>query len=128
MMSMNDRHEILTQGFKALIMKLIISFLAMVSILLGLISMVTPIPGGTLLIAGGLTALICSSPSARFCIMWIRARINWFNRLIFWLEEKVGTRIKIIGTALNKTRPPEDVATTLSHREFVKLERAKDQG
>jgi len=103
-------------------MKFVVSFLAMISILFGMISMVTPIPGGTILIAGGLTALICSSPSARFCLMWVRSRVNWFNKLIYWLEEKVGSRIKIIGVALGKTHPPEGVSTPISHREFINNE------
>jgi len=103
-------------------MKFFVSFLAMLSILFGLVSMLTPIPGGTILIAGGLTTLICSSPSARYCLMWIRARVSWFNKLIFWLEKKVGVRIKIIGAALGKTHPPEDTTTLLSHQEFVRNE------
>jgi len=97
----------------------------MLAILLGMVSMVTPIPGGTILIAGGLTALICSSSSARYCLMWIRSRVNWFNKLIFWLEKKVGTRIKIIGTALGKTHPAEGRPTSMSHREFVDNELEK---
>lgn len=103
-------------------MNFLVSFLAMLSILFGLVSMLTPIPGGTILIAGGLTTLICSSPSARYCLMWIRARVSWFNKLIFWLEEKVGVRIKIIGTALGKTHPPDDTTALISHQEFVRNE------
>lgn len=106
-------------------MNLIISVIAMISILFGMVSMVTPIPGGTILIAGGLTALICSSQSARYCLMWLRARVNWFNKLIFWLENKVGSRIKIIGAALGKTHPPEGGTSSVSHREFVKNELEK---
>jgi len=87
--------------------------------------MVTPIPGGTLLIAGGLTALICTSPTARYCLMWIRSRVNWFNKLMFWLEAKVGSRIKTMGVALGKTRPSEVDATSMSHREFVRTELEK---
>ena len=108
-------------------MKIVISFFAVVSILLGMVSMVTPIPGGTILIAGGLTALICSSASARYCLMWIRSRVNWFNRLIFWMENKVGSRIKIIGTALSKTHPPTDGTNLLSHRDFVQNELKKQK-
>jgi len=106
-------------------MNLIISFLAMLSILFGMVSMVTPIPGGTILIAGGLTALICSSPSARYCLMWVRSRVNWFNKLIFWLEKEVGSRIKIIGVALGKTHPSEGIYNSVSHREFVSNELEK---
>ena len=96
------------------------------SITLGFVSMVTPIPGGTILIAGGLTALICSSPSARYCLMWIRTRANWFNKAMFWLENKVGTKVKVVGGALAKTHPPEDASTLISHKEFVMNELAQD--
>ena len=100
-------------------MKTALSVLAMFSILLGMVSMVTPIPGGTLLIAGGLTMLICSNPTAQYCLMWMRSRVNWVNKAMLWLECKVGTRIQVMGDALLKTRPPEG-GTALSHESFVK--------
>ena len=84
---------------------LIISFVSVIVIFFGLISMVTPIPGGTILIASGLTALICSSPTARRGLMRIRANVEWFNKLFFWLEKKEGGKVKFIGVALSKTRP-----------------------
>jgi len=83
----------------------IISIFASLVLLIGLVSMVTPIPGGTVLIAGSLTALICSSPLARRCLQVMRSKINWFNKSIFWIEAKVGDRIGIVGRALRKTRP-----------------------
>lgn len=100
-------------------MKAVISAIALVCILIGLISMVTPIPGGTALIAGGLTMLICSNPSAQYCLMWLRSRLRWVNGLMFWLETKVGKRITVVGTALAKTHPPEE-GTILSHRAFIR--------
>jgi len=86
-------------------MNILTSIASLFFLVLGVISMVTPIPGGTLFIAGGLTGLICSSAKARSCIKWIRTRVAWFNKTIFWLEEKVGPRVKIIGKALLQTRP-----------------------
>ena len=82
--------------------------------------MATPIPGGTLFIALGLTALICSSPTAQYCIMWIRARTVWFNKLFFWLEKKVGSKVKVVGEALLKTHPPVAGALNISHRDFIR--------
>ena len=107
-------------------MNIVISLLAIVAIILGFVSMVTPIPGGTIMIAGGLTALICSSPSARYCLMWIRTRFNWFNKAIFWLEKTVGPRVKVVGNALARTHPPEDAASLVSHKEFVINELSRD--
>jgi hypothetical protein len=57
------------------------------------------------IIAGSLTTLICVSPRAQSYIRAMRTRINWFNKAVFWLEEKVGTRISFMGEALEKTRP-----------------------
>ncbi len=83
--------------------------------------MVTPIPGGTLFIAGGLTALICSSPTARFCLQWTRTRVGWLNKVLFWLEDKVGTRIEVIGNALKQTHPlPGEEGRSLTHTEYLK--------
>jgi hypothetical protein len=83
----------------------IISIFASLVLLIGLVSMVTPIPGGTVLIAGSLTALICSSPFARRCLQVMRTEINWLNKGILWIEKKVGDRIGIVGRALGQTRP-----------------------
>lgn len=83
----------------------IISIIASLVLLFGLVSIVTPIPGGTFLIAGSLTALICSSPLARRCIQVMRTKMNWLNKGILWVEAKVGDRIGIVGRALRQTRP-----------------------
>jgi hypothetical protein len=48
---------------------LFISIVAMIILIVGAISMLTPIPGGTLLIALGFSMLICSSPKAQACVM-----------------------------------------------------------
>ena len=84
---------------------IIISVFASVILLIGIVSMVTPIPGGTVMIAGSLTALICSSPRARRCLQFMRTRMNWFNKMVAWVEKSVGDRIGIVGTALRQTRP-----------------------
>lgn len=90
---------------------LLLSFFASITLIIGIISMLTPIPGGTLMIAGSLTVLICSSPRAQSGVRRLRERINWFNKAIFWLEGKVGTRIPVMGNALKKTRsaPTKDL-------------------
>ena len=103
-------------------MNIIISIISMLALVLGFISLVTPIPGGTLFIAGGLTGLICSNARARLCVKWLRTRFNWFNKMIAWLDKKVGTRIKLIGTALQQTTPdPMEANEELpSHKDFIK--------
>lgn len=73
--------------------------------------MVTPIPGGTLFIAVGISMLICSSPMAQAYVRYLRTKNNRMNKIVFWLENKVGVRINFIGTALWKTRPVVETET-----------------
>lgn len=90
-------------------LNIIISVIASALFLLGLVSMVTPIPGGTIMIATSLTALICTSPRARSCLRFMRTRFVWLNKSFYWLEDKVGQRIGFIGNALIMTRPSIDL-------------------
>ncbi len=86
----------------------ILSVLSSILVLIGVVSMVTPIPGGTFLIAGGLTALICTSPRARLCLRHARGRFGFFDKTFLWLEKMVGERVPVVGNALRKTRPGND--------------------
>ena len=84
----------------------LISAFASVTLLIGMVSMVTPIPGGTLLIAVSLTALICSSSRARRYLQILRTRVDFLNKSISWVENKV--HISIVSNALRQTRPDAD--------------------
>lgn len=91
---------------KESMVNLVISTFASVTLFVGMVSMVTPIPGGTFLIAVSLTALICSSSRARRCLQVLRIRIEFLNKSILWVEDKV--RIRIVSNALRQTRPGAD--------------------
>jgi len=84
---------------------MLFSFVAFVLLFFGLISMVTPIPGGTFLIAISISILICSNAKAQAYMRLLRTKYDRFNRFIFWLELKVGSRVTFIGVALKKTHP-----------------------
>ena len=84
----------------------LVSILAIFLLIIALISMVTPIPGGTFMIAISMSMLVCSNAKAQACVRFFRTRSQRVNKVIFWLENKVGTKINFIGTALTKTRPP----------------------
>ncbi|NQU47270.1 MAG: hypothetical protein HQ519_01380 [Planctomycetes bacterium] len=71
-------------------------------LILGAISMVTPIPGSTFFLASGMTLLICASPWFRACLSWSRRRAKLFNKMMTWLENHTG---KKIGGVLKTTRP-----------------------
>lgn len=84
---------------------LLVTIVSIVLLLIGVISMATPIPGGTFMIAISISLLICSNAKAQRYMRTLRTKYNAFNKMIFWLENKVGVRIKFIGIALEKTRP-----------------------
>lgn len=86
-------------------MNILLSFIATLLLLVGLVSMVTPIPGGTFLIATSISLLICSSSKVQNYMRVLRTKYNRFNLFVFWLENKVGVRVKFIGAALKKTHP-----------------------
>lgn len=86
-------------------MNIILSILAAIVLVAGIISLVTPVPGGTLFIAIGLTALICTNHKAQLCIRYFRGKVQTFNKIMRWIEDKIGKRINFIGDALARTRP-----------------------
>lgn len=93
---------------------------AFILFIVGFISLVSPIPGAFIFFACSLTLTISVSSYAQFCVQWIRSRVPRINRFLFWLEEKTGKRIKMIGEILPKTRPLEEsINLKLSHREYI---------
>lgn len=63
-----------------------------------------PIPGAVLLMAVGLSLLICSSTFAATCIRFSRGKYFRLNKMISWLENRSGERM---GAILRRTRPSE---------------------
>lgn len=85
-------------------LKLLLTILASTTLLVGSLSMLTPIPGGTIVIAVSLTVLIYTSPTARRILRAIRSNPH-INNAFAWIELKVGQRFPIVGDALARTRP-----------------------
>ena len=83
-------------------MRLIITIFGVFLLLIGLVSMVTPIPGGTLLITVGGSMVICSSEAAANYVQKSRAKYSRFDNGVAWLENKMGERL---GGPLRRTRP-----------------------
>jgi len=86
-------------------MNMILSIIATLLLLIGFISMVTPIPGGTLIISLGLTMLICVNSKAQACLLYMRTRYTLVNKLFTFLQKNAGSKITVIGVALEKTQP-----------------------
>ena len=93
---------------------------AAVLFVMGLVSLLSPIPGAFIFFACSLTLTISVSSYAQFCVQWIRSRVPLINKFLFWLEKKTGDRIKMIGETLPKTHPVEDNnSQNLSHKEYI---------
>ncbi len=71
-------------------------------IIVGGISMLTPIPGGTFMLAVGSVLLICSSPKFRGWMQLCRSKSPRFNRMMLFMERKTGARL---GGILKLTTP-----------------------
>ena len=85
-------------------MRLVLIIIAYILIFLGAISLVSPIPGAFILIAVGLSLLICTSTVAATCIRFTRGKYGKLNKIMSWLEVRSGDRI---GSILQQTRPGE---------------------
>lgn len=111
-------------------MKIILTKIAAAFLfVLGLVSLVSPIPGAFIFLACSLTLTISVSTYAQYCVQWVRSRISWINTFLFWLEKKTGDRIKMIGNTLPKTHPIEGTSNgKLSHKEYIaKMQKAEEQ-
>jgi len=83
-------------------MRIIILVTGSILLLVGVISMVTPIPGGTLLIAAGGAMVICSSKRAEKFIRICRSRFGLLNKALLWIETRLGERLS---GPIRRTRP-----------------------
>ena len=83
--------------------KILLIVIASGALLVGAASMITPIPGGSILIAISLAILICASPRFARAVTFSRAQVPVLNKSMSWLEDRVGRRF---GNALRRTRPP----------------------
>ncbi|MEP1612716.1 MAG: hypothetical protein ABJL72_12460 [Roseobacter sp.] len=83
-------------------MKHLTTALAYFIILIGLVSMFTPMPGGTLLIVAGCTLLICSNARVASKVKSLRTRKPTINKWLTWIEDKVGERMS---GPMRSTRP-----------------------
>ncbi len=86
-------------------MRVILIVLGSVLLVLGAISMLTPIPGGFILLGLGTAMLICTSTAFSNWLMRRRERSKWLNGSMSWMETHLGARVS---AALSRTRPTKD--------------------
>ncbi|MCI5047053.1 MAG: hypothetical protein MRY59_06105 [Aquisalinus sp.] len=70
-----------------LIVRFLISLLAIAMIVVGTVLMVSPVPLGILIILLGVLILVMANPHARPMLKWIRHRWPWFSERVRDLEE-----------------------------------------
>ena len=85
----------------------ILSVVALIVLILGVISLVSPIPGGLLVIAFSVTTLICVNAKAQACVLYFRSKYEFVNKIFTFLQNKIGSRIHFIGDALRRTEPKD---------------------
>ena len=85
-------------------MKLPKFFWKAIGILL-ILSFFLPIPTGLLRLAIGLSILVCSSLPFALFVQALRKRAAWFNKLILWIENKLGEKMT---RGIRFTRPEND--------------------
>ncbi len=71
-------------------------------LLIGTLSMLTPFPGGTLLIALGSSMLLCSSQKTADFVRRHRISYPRLDQSLRWIESKVGMKLS---QGLRLTRP-----------------------
>jgi len=87
-------------------MRILTLIFGSIMLLFGMVSMVTPIPGGILLIAVGGGMVICSSDRAENYIRGKRLKHPSLDKQMAWIEDKMGERIS---APLRRTRPQNKV-------------------
>ena len=85
----------------------ILSVVALILLILGILSLVSPIPGGLLVISFSVTTLICVNAKAQACVLYLRSKYGFINKIFTFLQNKIGSRIHFVGDALSRTEPKE---------------------
>jgi len=83
-------------------MRTVVLVTGSIILIFGLLSMLTPIPGGTLFITLGGGMIICSSERSAKYIQVCRTKYRRIDSGMYWLENKMGERFS---GPLRRTRP-----------------------
>lgn len=86
-------------------MRIVVAIVGTVFLVLGTLSMFTPIPGGFIPLGLGIAMLICTSPMFQRWLTHRRENNAWLNKWMSWLETHLGARLN---DALRRTRPEKE--------------------
>ena len=86
-------------------MRIVLAIVGSLFLVLGALSMLTPIPGGFIPLGIGIAMLVCTSPIFQRWLMRRRQNNAWLNNSMSWLETHLGARLN---DALRRTRPEKE--------------------
>jgi len=89
-------------------MKYIAACIGLLLMLLGAITLFTPMPIGVILFASGLSILVCVSQRAQALLRNLRGKSQRINKALIVIEAKIETKLVRLHIELMKTRPPTE--------------------
>lgn len=92
---------------KERVVRFIISTLSIIMLLVGIVTLLSPIPFGLIIIAVSLSLLITVNVTAQKMVIDIRKKNMPVNRFLLKIENRTYLRVPFIDNALLKTRPKE---------------------
>lgn len=90
--------------------RLVVSIVAIIIFLLGVIAFMSPVPIGIILMSIGLSTLVCVSPLAQTLLRNARTKHDSINQKMHTIERVVEKRIRFLNKAFIKTRPSNNEA------------------
>ena len=79
--------------------------LAIVLLIIGIVALISPLPIGVILIAIGLSILVCVSDTAKMQLKKVRTKYSKINQKLHLLEGKLEKRFAYLVNELVQTRP-----------------------
>ena len=90
---------------KQKIVGIFFSVVAMLSLMIGLVVLISPLPFGGILALVSFSFLVYFNRTVQRWLRFLRTRFVWVNSRMFWLEKHLGGKIKFVRLALQKTHP-----------------------
>lgn len=86
----------------------LVTILALMGLLLGVLLLLSPIPVGLVVITLSLTALLCVNKRSRHLLQTARSRWHKINHTVHRVERLLERRFRRLWTIISSTRPHND--------------------
>ncbi|MDO3385841.1 hypothetical protein QWI17_08330 [Gilvimarinus sp. SDUM040013] len=86
----------------------LVTLIALVGLLLGILLLLSPIPVGLVVITASLAALLCVNHRSRHLLQMARSRWHKINRTVHKVEKILERRFRKLWTVISSTRPQND--------------------